>query len=163
MRILILLCFFYICSAFHGYHIGIIEIKHNETSKTLEVALKLSSDDLERILKIQGLQNPLLGSEKENPVLNDSIQSYLFNHFSIWVNNTPCKAIFLGKEVEIHDTWCYLEVPNISNIEAIKIKNSIFMEYLEEQSHRVVIEANNTKKSILFSTFQRVQTVQYKD
>jgi len=118
----------------HKFYLSLTQVEHNAPAQTLEVAIKLFTDDLERCLGNRFRENLRLGETDEHAKTDEMLQTYLqeklkFSHGSAALNMT-----LLGKEVSVDETWCYLEVAlQSAEINEIKVENRIFTEVFATQ------------------------------
>jgi hypothetical protein len=131
----------------HEFHLSLTEIKHNAESKSLEISLKLFTDDLQVALQQAGAPKMELGTENEPPEANELIESYLKAHFKLTVNGKPIDFIYLGKEAELDAIWCFVEVKGVSKIQTLEVQNSCMIEAFEDQTNMVNLNINGRKKS----------------
>src|SRR6218665_2646707 len=68
--------------AFHAFHTSLTEIQYNARDKSLEVTIRLFTDDLENALtKINNGQKVMIGGKNDN---SDAVLSkYIQQHFAI--------------------------------------------------------------------------------
>ena len=132
----------------HEFHLSLTEINHNTENKTLEIAIKLFTDDLTVALQKAGAPKKLeLGTEAEPPQANELIESYLRAHFKLMVNGKPTEFNYLGKEAELDATWCYVEVKNVRKVQSLQVDNSFMLEAFDDQTNMVNLKINGRKKS----------------
>lgn len=144
-----------ILSAFsvHKYYVGVTEVHHNKAEKTLEIAVKLFTDDLEKALEESGETERLyLGEKNENSLVDQAISAYLSRNFFIEVNGKPTNWNFIGKEADIEACWSYLLVENVKKIKSIEITNKCLTEIFNKQSHMVSVYAGDEKQSKLLTS-----------
>ncbi len=131
----------------HEFHLSLTEINHNTEKKTLEIAIKLFTDDL-----VVGLNQPTslqakIGTAAEPPQVNELIESYIRKHFLLKVNGKEVAYTYLGKEKEIDATWCYVEVKNVAKVLALEVQNTLLIEAFDDQTNMVNLNINGRKKS----------------
>ncbi|MCF8459750.1 MAG: hypothetical protein K9G46_03430 [Flavobacteriales bacterium] len=131
----------------HEFHLSLTEINHNSEKKTMEIAIKLFTDDL-----VVGLNQPAslqakIGTAAEPPQVNELIESYIRKHFVIKVNGKEAGYTYLGKENELDATWCYVEVKNIAKVQILEVQNTLLIEAFDDQTNMVNLNINRRKKS----------------
>jgi hypothetical protein len=131
----------------HDFYLSLTEINHNTENKSLEVSVKLFTDDLMLALENAGAPRMELGTESEPPAANEFIEAYLQSHLSLIVNGKSINYTYLGKEAELDATWCYLEVENVRKVKTLQVKNTIFLDEFESQTNMVNTFINGRKKS----------------
>ena len=131
----------------HEFHLSLTEIRHNSESRSIEVSIKLFTDDLLVALEQAGAPKMELGTENEPPEANELIESYLKAHFKLMVNGKPTKFTYLGKEAELDATWCFVEVKDVKKVQTIEVQNTLLLEAFDDQTNMVNLNINGRKKS----------------
>ena len=138
----------------HEFYVGITEIRYSENSQSYQITLKLFTDDLENAIHKDSGDSLNLGNSKELPQSDKLIFNYLKEHFSLEVENG--NTLYLndvGRETELDVTWIYFESQKMKPLDAIRIKNDIFMEMHPDQTQIVnLIQNGITKSTLLHST-----------
>ena len=131
----------------HEFHLSLTEIRHNSESRSIEVSIKLFTDDLLVALEQAGAPKMELGTENEPPEANELIESYLKAHFKLMVNGKPTKFTYLGKEAELDATWCFVEVKDVKKVQTIEVQNTLLLEAFDDQTNMINLNINGRKKS----------------
>ena len=133
----------------HPYFISITQIEHNPEEKLVEIAVKIFTDDLERAIEGQGTERLFLGAEKEHQEADRYIRDYLAANTAYRINDSVYQPVFLGKEVELDVVWCFLEIPNIEQLNTLNVQSRLLLEIEETQQNIVHIKVNNKRRSML--------------
>lgn len=136
-------------NSYHAFFVTISEIEYNANAKSLEISIKIFTDDLEKALNNRFGGKANLNTNQETAQTNSNLKSYLSEHFGIAVNGIAQSCQFVGKEKEDDATWCYLEVTNVSNVASITVKNAILTELYESQNNIVHVKVRGTSKSMM--------------
>lgn len=123
----------------HPFYMSVTEIFQNPKSQSLEISLKVFSDDLERVI----------GVPCESPEADAHIMSYLQHNFKLDTDGSPHTLRWVGKESQPDATWIYLEAISASPIRSLTIENRILTEIHEAQRNIVHVKANGQTKSLL--------------
>ena len=145
----------------HPYYMSITQIDENAKAKTLEVAVKVFSEDLESVLEKLYKKQINIHTAKELEGTNDRIAAYIAANFSIESNHKKCNWRFIGKEKEDDATWIYIEFDEISAVSSLKVTNTILTELHESQNNIVHIAVNHQSKSYLLSRNKPFAEIQY--
>jgi hypothetical protein len=132
----------------HKFYVSISQINYNQETKSIEITLKLFTDDLE-FATSNFSKKPVKVIKAEDADLQ--IANYIANKFSIVVNNKIRETTYLGKELENDVSWCYLEIKNITKIESIKITNSLFTEQFPDQKNLIHLNINGVEESSILT------------
>jgi hypothetical protein len=132
----------------HEFHVSKTLVEHNAESKSLEISMHIFVDDLELALEKIGGKELRLGSDKENPKAEELLVKYLNQQFQLLVNGKSVKFSFIGKELseDFLAVWCYLEVEGITNLNSLKVTNTVLTEMFPDQKNVVQIKGPNQKK-----------------
>jgi len=162
MRYFILLSVFFLSSGFaHKFYVSITEVNHNTENESLEISIKLFTDDLEAALEVGQTKKIWIGDEREAPETDSLLADYMSKKFVITINDEVQKATFLGKELEADVTWCYLEIMDVADIKSLTISNRIFMELFDDQKNLVHIYVGDDEKSLLLRQGQESKEVSF--
>ena len=131
----------------HDFHLSLTEIDHNAEKKTLELSIKLFTDDLLVALQQAGAPKMEIGTAAEPPAANEHIENYLKKHFKLTVNGKPVAFVYLGKEAEMDATWCFVEVKNVVKVKSLQVENSCLLEAFDDQTNVVNLNIDGRKKS----------------
>lgn len=142
-----LLSIFLVLFSAHEFHLSLTEISHNTENKTLEISIKLFTDDLLTALQQTGAPKMELGTENEPPAANEYIESYLKRHFKLTINGKPTDFTYLGKEAELDATWCYVEVKDVKKVQSLEVENNFLLEAFNDQTNMVNLNISGRKKS----------------
>ena len=139
----------------HPLFLSILQIDHNRETRGLELTFKLFSDDLERAVEQDGGAPLKLGSGHEAPDADGRIFRYIREHFGILIDGVkPDSVAFVGKEVDLEVTWCYVEISGVPDDFAIlDITDFIFCDIAETQTNMVHVKTRGIKKSLMLDGF----------
>ena len=135
----------------HPMYISVSTVNFNSSSSSLEITMKIFTDDLEEGIFDASAQTLNLGLASEVPEADSVLIAYLKERVGIHVNGKPVSLQFLGKEVEMQVAWVYLEARCSTPISEVQVHNEILMHLHEEQTNLVNIKVGSTKRSLLLS------------
>ena len=137
--------------AVHAFHTSLTEIQYNAKEKSLEISIRMFTDDLETTLtKFNNGQKIMVGGKNDNSdaVLNKYIQQ----HFAIISPQKLKKPLnFIGKELESDATWVYVEIPNNQDFNGCFLYNNLMQEMFDDQTNLVNFLYLGNKKTFLFN------------
>ncbi|PVX45256.1 hypothetical protein C8C85_1039 [Flavobacterium sp. 103] len=159
----LLLFFAFSISSFgvHKFYMAIYQINYAPEKKMLQVTSRIFVDDLNKTLEKKYNRKFFLGTDKETVESLDLLKKYLAENFTIKVNGQPKTMNFLSKEMDGDVLVCYLNVKEISKINALEIYNSVLIDCFAEQQNIVHVTAFSTKKSFLFTESSTKQVLKY--
>ncbi len=145
----------------HPFYVSICQIDHNTKTKTLEITFKIFAEDLESALEAQGAARLHLGSERESNQADRYIHNYLKSHVTLQVDGDTVAFTYVGKEIEMDEAWCYVEVANVPSVNKLTIRNSILMEQFEAQQNIVHVRVGGKQKSLVLWKDKREGSVEF--
>jgi len=150
MRHFVILIGFFLLTGFcHKFYVSISEVNHNAENASLEISMKIFTDDLEDALEVGTSKKIWLGDPKrEVPETDSLLANYLERKLTFTVNGEAQTPLFIGKELEADVTWCYLEIKGVTNLKSIAIDNRLFLDLFDEQKNLIHIYANDKEKSL---------------
>lgn len=121
----------------HKFYMSITDMYYNEEQGSLEIIIKLFTDDLEEVIEENTNYKLFLGTEKEIVKTDSLLKVYFLNQFQLLENEESMQLDFLGKEAERDYTRLYIEVPNFNPSAKHKIKHAMLTEYFENQKNQI--------------------------
>jgi len=136
----------------HDYHSSITEVRYMPKKQSIEVVLRVFTDDLEVVLKKRlGLKSIQLENTKQH---DGEIGVYALACLKI--QNTKKQAIkgaYIGKEKDGEAMLLYMEFPAKSYPTKWQLQNTILTEIYHDQNNIVnffVGDASQSSKTVLF-------------
>lgn len=145
MKALLLSILFSSVMAPHDYFMSICTIRHNAGEKILQITWRMTTHDIEHALLAEAKgENLKFGTDKE-PVFADSLlAAYLAKHFRLEMDGKPLVVRYLGKEVEMEDMYCYLQVDGVNELHPITVSCSLLFDVFDEQQNVVHLETKGS-------------------
>ena len=138
----------------HDFHYSFTVVRENTMANTIEIEMKVFTDDFERMLESTYKPDLNLGNENEFEEADDIIDEYLRKHFTLAINDVPLQFSYIGKEVENDITWCYLEYIRPPGVNVIEVKNTVLFELFEDQINEASVSFSGWSKRIHLSKEQ---------
>jgi hypothetical protein len=134
----------------HKFYLSNTIVEQNPRTGSLEIIIKLFTDDLERALQQDGNANIRLSGETSNEV-SAAIQHYLEKHFMLKFQSKPTALNYVGQEVEADLTICYFELAQLPEFNFIEVKNNLLMEVFPDQKNVVDIRLRGQEQTLIFA------------
>ena len=138
----------------HDFYVSITSIRHNLEKENLFIRIKLFASDIEQSF-LHEKENVLgIRENSKNEKVKKNLEKYIFSKFSIKINGKPIdislvKLVFETSERREEDLFiCEFEAFDISNINSIKVSNSILTERFDSQTNIVFIIANGKRETL---------------
>ena len=132
----------------HEFYVSLCQVDHNPETKSLEITMRIFTDDLE--YGITGSQDFYgLGTSNEPPSSDSLIYSYILENFKVNLNGNCLKPDFIGKEVEVDVTWIYLEIEEVEFLSRIEVTNYMLTELFRDQVNIINVKYNSETRGLL--------------
>ncbi len=133
----------------HKYYLSVTEVVYNQEAEAIQIISRIFYDDLEAVLQERYDERLLVDAAADQEVLDNYISKYLTKKLKISVDGEPQELNYIGKEYDDDYVVCYVEVPNIDDVEVFEIENTLLMDLYVEQKNMVHTEILGKKKSLL--------------
>ncbi|MEM7368269.1 MAG: DUF6702 family protein [Bacteroidota bacterium] len=145
----------------HPFFISITDAFYNEEDRSLEITIRMFTDDLEEALEAQGTPKLYLASEKQSEELDKYLRRYMDLHFSVKSKNTKLPYTYLGQEIDMEHTWCYLEIQELDSPRELSITNTLLTDQFDSQRNLVHVKVGTVTKSLLLQKGSAAGSVQF--
>ena len=127
--------------AVHDYFVSICTISHNAPEQRLQIVWRMTTHDVEHELSADAGGKTLhLGSELELPQADSLLQAYLLEHLALEIDGDPVMIEYLGRDVEMEDLFCYLQVSDVPHFQTIRVHSTLLFDMFHEQENVVHLE-----------------------
>ncbi|MDP1812919.1 MAG: hypothetical protein Q8K92_00555 [Leadbetterella sp.] len=157
LRILLIFCFLNTnWSPKHDFHTSLTEINFNPKTGSLELSVRVFTDDLELTLTNFN-KGKLVKIEDPEATVDPLIEQYIRKNLALISPDKEVKfGKFYGKEKEADATWIYLEIFDCKQLKNFTLYNTIMQEMFEDQTNLVNIIYPSQKKTIVFDSETKV-------
>jgi hypothetical protein len=131
----------------HPFYISVVDIKHDAKQQSLNISVKLFTNDIEEALKKTTSKSIDLLNPKNKAEMETELMTYIKKRLSISLNNKATNIDFIGYEKEEDAIWAYLEIKKVGLPKNIKIDTKLLYDFLPQQSNIIHAEVNGVKKS----------------
>jgi hypothetical protein len=139
----------------HDFHTSLTEINFNSKTKSLELSVRVFTDDLELTLTNFN-KGKRVGIEDPDQMIDPLIEQYIRKNLALISPNKEVKfGKFYGKEKEADATWIYLEIFDCQDIKDFTLYNAVMQEMFTDQTNLVNIIYPSQKKTIVFNSSVR--------
>lgn len=145
----------------HDFHTSITNAEYNAKSGSMEIAMKLFTDDLELTMKNKHHVVLNLNSDNELPQADSLIYNYVIDNFSIQSSKKSDRPKYVGKEIENGITFIYLEVHSFPIEKELLVKNTVFFDTFDDQSNIVNIKLNGELESAFLKKGHETESIQF--
>ena len=136
----------------HEYYVSITTIVHDARTASLEITVKIFTDDLEAALAGRGYKHLAIGGKAERvDSANAAIADFLAADLLIRLDGDTLRCRFLGKEVEDDLTYCYLTADSIASFQEIIVRNRLLMAAFYTQVNMVRVHQGGQQKNLVLN------------
>lgn len=133
----------------HKFYVSNTQVHWNAQSQSLEITIRIFTDDLEKALSPH---SPIyLGQQNEKQEAQTLLEAYLKKNFVLIIDTHAAPLSLLGREVENDLTYCYLEMPFDGRFARMEIVNTLLIETYREQKNLVDVEIGDWHQSDFFT------------
>lgn len=132
----------------HPFYVSVSELEYNAGEKTLEISIKVFTDDFEKAL-VKAAGHPVdIYKPKDKTQLEKMIADYMRKHFMVKVDGKAFALEYVGYEIEEQSTFSYFQVSNIAKSpKKIELSNNVLFEMNPTQMSIMHVTVNGTRKS----------------
>ena len=136
-------------AAAHPYHVSIAEVKYNAKAQSLEIALKIFTDDLEKTLSEKAGKPVVLTSDG---AVVKMLEAYFQKNFQVTLpQNQVALSRSFGFEKEDDAHWFYLDIPlKADQLKDARLRNQVLLETFSDQINLTNLEINGKKRTLIF-------------
>jgi hypothetical protein len=131
----------------HPFFVSVIEINHNAKEKSVEMSMRIFTDDFEGALKKYGNTKIDLANPVNKESLDKLIVNYTKQKLQIQIDNKPANLQYVGFEIKKESVWVYFEIDNVAAIKKIDIYCNLLYEFQAQQMNIFHVNANGKEKS----------------
>jgi len=143
-------------TARHDFHTSLAEVRYNPAERTLEVSLRVFTDDLESALSKDNAGKIIRVTD--DPAADPFLKNYLSRYFSVIDAANRRKPVsLLGKEITVDVTWIYFEVREVESLAGKRLQNAVLTELFDDQINMVNFITPKGKRTFLFKPGETVQ------
>lgn len=134
-------------AAAHPFHTSTAEAEWNAETKRLEVAMRVSGEDLEAALNSKSKERVQL---EDGDAADEAIQAYLKESFVIRksTEDEPLELYWVGKEVTPKAVWLYFEVGAPEGVAGHELTNRLLLDVEATQINTLVLKLDGRKVSL---------------
>ena len=145
----------------HSFHASISSFDCKKNTSTIEITMKLFTDDIEYALRSLENSDLVLDSKVNLHNIDSLIFSYIKMNLVLLLNNKKTELLWIGKEIDNDITWCYLEIKNIDKLFELKIKNSLLFSFFDDQLNICHFYCNDKPETLMFHNGKELGEIKF--
>lgn len=131
----------------HPYFVSLTEMRWNTEAKTIQLSVRIFTDDLEAAIQKLYVQHTDIQSGKERVTVKGLLDRYIREHLQVRIGGALQEFHFIGYETEEESTWSYLECTTAPTGGMVHITNTILFDFIEGQVNMIHCYQNADRKS----------------
>ncbi len=131
----------------HPFYISVVEINHNAKDATVEISVRIFTEDLEKTLKKYTPAKIDLGTPADKAFIDKQVSNYITQKLKLKVNGQPVTFNYVGYEIQKESAWCYFEVPKVTNVTKLEVDCSLLYDYEKSQTNMLHVKSKGVEKS----------------
>lgn len=137
----------------HKYYVSVTQITYAEKDDALQITSRVFIDDMENLLKERYNVTGNLSTSEEYKLVDEYIEKYVREKFTIEINGKIKPFDFLGKKYDSDVLIFYIEVPkvNFSLIKSIQVENKVLTDLYDDQQNIVHLKIKEIKESFILT------------
>lgn len=147
LKNIVLVSLFLLVGKSHPFYLSVTEMKYNEKNKSMEIACKMFTNDLEGALKKTTGKKVDIINPKEKKEVEKILFEYITKRLSINLNGKSTTLKYIGYEKEEDVIWTYMEIEKCEKPKQLNINTSLLYDYIKDQINLVSFEMAGNKQS----------------
>lgn len=131
----------------HPFYVSMADINFNEKDKTLEVSIRIFTDDLENTIRKYHKEDIDILHPTDQQKMNSYVDAYIQKNFTIKTDGKPAAMNFIGYERQSESIWTYFEIKNIASIKKLDISDALLYDYNSNQINMMHIKIGNKEQN----------------
>lgn len=124
----------------HDFHTSTTKVELNSGNTALTFTSKFVTEDLEKAVGV---------SATDFNAFDAATEKYLKSHFTVKINGSAKSYNYAKAQISPKATRLYFEIPNVSNISSIEIKNAMLVNEFHEQQNFITFSINGKRDSFV--------------
>lgn len=124
----------------HDYHTSTTKVELNTGSSALNFTSKFVTEDLEKAVGV---------SADNFDAFDKATEKYLRQNFVVVINGNTKSYNYAKAQISPKATRLYFEIPNVSGITSIEIKNSMLVTEFPEQQNFITFNIDGKRDSFV--------------
>jgi hypothetical protein len=144
----------------HTFHASLAQVEFNPGAGTIEIAIRLFTDDLEKALSARSGRRIRMDV---TPGAGELTLAYLRDVFELkGADGQPRTLSWVGAEATVNTVWVYVEAKMPEGLGGARLKNQIFFELFGDQVNTVNVKQGGERASLAFQHGDGEKVVEWK-
>jgi hypothetical protein len=135
--------------SYHKFYVSVTQVEYVKEKQSLQFISRIFIDDFENMLQQRFDESIVLNTGKETDQTQFYIEKYLKSKIKVHINGEEKSIQYIGKEYENDIMYCYYEIENIPEINAIKVTNEVLFDLFSDQQNIMRLKINDKHKTFV--------------
>jgi len=135
-------------SAHQPYFISMTEIQHNKVAKTLEVSVRIFTDDLEKAIRKNYKAKVDLLNDAEKTNTDRLLKEYISSHVKLKVDGKDALLNYIGFEAQEGSIWSYFEIKDVASVRSLEVWNTILHDTQDKQVNFIHVKTGKHDETV---------------
>lgn len=131
----------------HPFFVSVIEINHNTKEATVEISVRIFTEDLEKTLQKYSTSKMDIINPTDKALLEKQISQYITQKLKLKINGQTVTLNYIGHEIQKESIWSYFEVTKIAEIKKAEVDCTLLYDLEKSQSNIIHIKSKGIDKS----------------
>lgn len=131
----------------HPFFVSVIEINHNSREASVEISVRIFSEDLEKTLQKYTTAKVDMVHPTDKALLDKQINAYLSQKLKLRINGQPVAMQYIGHELQKESVWTYFEISKIAEVKKIEVNCGVLFDYEKNQTNIFHVKSKGVEKS----------------
>ena len=131
----------------HPLHVSVVEINHNAADKTLEISVKIFTDDFEKVLAQNYKTKVDLINPPDKKAMDSLVKKYVKSHFALSADGKPLTYSYVGFEHEAEAVYSYFQVDNVPAVHKVSVYSKLMHDMFTDQINLIHVIVGGNRKS----------------
>ena len=131
----------------HPFFVSVIEINHNAKAETVEISVRVFTEDLEKTLRKYTPGKIDINTPADKAFIDKQISNYIGQKLHIRINGKPVSFSFIGYEIQKESAWSYFEITKIPEVKKLEVDCGILYDYETSQTNIFHVKSKGNEQS----------------
>ena len=127
-------------ASYNNFHTSTTKVELNAGSPSMTFSSKFVTEDLVKAVGV-GIEN--------EAQFNNAVEKYLRQNFVVKINGNRMNYNYAQAQTSPKATRLYFEIPNVSSVSSIEIRNSMLVNEFSDQQNFINFNINNKRDSFV--------------
>ncbi len=134
-------------SVTHPFFVSMTDINHNAKEQTLEISVRVFSDDFEKVLVKNNKTQFDIAKPTNKTAVDKMISAYIGKNLLLTIDGKKLTPTYIGYEIQEASVWSYFEIKQMPSVNRIDVVNTLLYDFNDKQINLHHVKMNGKEKS----------------